>query len=701
MKTNRILIVDDKEENIYFLQTLLQGNGYEVDATSNGVEALDKSRKNPPDLVISDILMPVMDGFALCREWRRDLRLNSIPFVFYTATYTDERDQEFALSIGAERFIVKPQEPDVFIAIIREIILKGITPQPSSAATVRLSTGSTGEDESVYLKQYNEALVRKLEIKMEQLEKTNRQLEQDIAARKKAETALRESEECFRSLVELAPEAIFVQNKGLFIFLNPAALKLFGGLKYEDLLGAELMMRIAPAWREIVRGRIRLQQETGKAAPLMEQEYLRLDGSRVSVETTAIAVKYHGCDSHLVFVRDITERKRAEDEKAKLENQLRQAQKMEAVGQLAGGVAHDFNNLLQVINGYTQLMLLTSSADAATKNQMEEVKKAGDRAANLTRQLLTFSRRQLQQASILDLNAIVADMQKMLRRLIRENIVMQTVSAPSLKRIKADPGQIEQVIMNLVVNARDAMSGEGKLTISTNNVELDETYARSRPNEVRAGSYVMLAVSDTGCGMDEKVMAHMFEPFLTTKEQGQGTGLGLATVYGIVKQSGGFIDVESNIGEGTTFRVYLPQVLEKDLTLEEGLATSSMPRGTETVLLVEDLENVRSLVMVMLQSIGYTVLSASHGIEALEIARHHRKTIHLLLTDVVMPGISGLDLAKRMSALCPGMKTLFMSGYVDDAIIRDAMKDCYIQKPIAMGDLSRKVREVLDSGQGK
>ncbi|MFZ2656133.1 MAG: response regulator [Victivallales bacterium] len=699
MKPERVLIVDDKEENIYLLRTLLQGNGYEVEAASNGAEALDKARNNPPALIISDILMPVMDGFALCRECKKDGALNPIPFSFYTATYTDNRDQEFALKLGAERFIVKPQEPDVLLEMIRDIINKSRNPaikvaKPLLDDAERIPEAP--EEESVYLKQYNETLVRKLIIKMEQLEKTNLLLERDIAARTMAEAAMRESEERFRSLVEVAPEAIFVQSKGLFVFVNPAALKLFGASRREDLLGTDLMMRIAPEWRETVRERVRFQQETGKPAPLMEQDYLRLDGSRVPVETTAIAIKYQGCDSHLVFVRDVTERKHAEEDKSKLEAQLRQAQKMEAVGQLAGGIAHDFNNLLQVINGYTQLMLLTSTTDASTKGQLEQVKQAGDRAANLTRQLLTFSRREIQQNIVLDLNAIVSDMEKMLRRLIRENIVLQTTPATALKKIKADPGQLEQVIMNLVVNARDAMSGNGILTISTENVEIDEAYARSRPGEVKPGPYVMLAVGDTGCGMDENVKTHIFEPFFTTKAEGVGTGLGLATVYGIVKQSGGFIDVESELGKGTIFRVYLPQALERNPAISSNPTTSAMPRGTETILIVDDQEKVKELIMVMLQSIGYTVLPASHGAEALELARHHQGPIHILLSDVVMPGMSGIDLSKRMSTLCPGLKTLFMSGHVDDTIIKDAMSDRYIQKPIAMGDLSRKIREVLD-----
>ncbi len=700
MKARRILIVDDKEENIYLLRMLLESKGYEVEASENGADALERARRNPPILVISDILMPVMDGFALCREWKKDERLKTVPFAFYTATYTEDRDQDFALSLGAERFIVKPQEPDVLLEAIQDVIARS-TASPVDISRPPAETPYQAEahkEESVYLKQYNETLVRKLINKMEQLEQTNLQLEKDIAARKVAELAFVESETRFRSLVEVAPEAIFVQSAGKFIFLNPAALRLFGASKDEELLNTELMERIAPEWRKTVQERIHFQRETGKAAPLMEQDYMRLDGSRVPVETTAVPVRFQGHDAHLVFVRDITERRHAEDEKAKLEAQLRQAQKMEAVGQLAGGVAHDFNNLLQVINGYTQLMLMNPATDLNMKSQIEQVNLAGNRAASLTRQLLTFSRRQVQQATLLDLNTIVADMEKMLRRLIRENITLKTAPAPELRKIKADPGQIEQVIMNLVVNARDAMTGGGILTISTGNIELEGIDIPGSPADVKPGPYVVISVTDTGCGMDEKVKTRIFEPFFTTKPEGVGTGLGLATVYGIVKQSGGFIDVESVVGEGTTFRVYLPQAHIKDLAVESKSAASSIPHGTETILIVEDLENVRNLVMEMLRSIGYTVIPTSNGIDAIELARSHRKPVDLLLTDVVMPGMSGLDLSKRMKSITPRMKTLFMSGYVDDTIIEDAMKGHFIQKPITMVELSRKVREVLDNG---
>jgi len=624
MKMSRVLIVDDKEENLYLLRALLQGHGYEVVTAPHGAAALETARQDPPDLIITDILMPVMDGFALCREWKKDERLKRIPFVFYTATYTDERDREFALSLGAEGFIVKPEEPDAFMAIIRETIQQvGSAPatraEPAAGAPPRFPTETPEKEESVYLKQYNEALIRKLEAKMEQLEQANCELEQDVAARQMAEAALRESEARFRSLVEAAPEGIFVQSQGRFVYVNPAMLRLFGASRVENLLGMEIMERIAPECREAVRERIQLQRETGKPAPLMDQEYLRLDGSQVPVETTAVPVRYQGRDAHLVFVRDITRRRQTEEEKAKLEAQLAQAQKMESVGRLAGGVAHDFNNLLTVINLYSDMALRSLEPDNPLRQDLEEIRRAGDRAAQLTRQLLIFSRRQPLEMRTLNLNEVLQGLAKMLPRLLGEDILLQMKLAPDLGYIHADPGQIEQVVVNLAVNARDAMSEGGQLTLETVNTTLDKLFLRLHSG-VEEGEYIMLAVSDTGVGMTEEVKAHLFEPFFTTKGPGKGTGLGLATVYGIVKQHRGHIWVYSEPGLGSTFKVYLPRVEAGPAATSRSEEATALPRGSETVLVVEDEPAVRSVAVRVLSGLGYQVLEASSGLDALQVA---------------------------------------------------------------------------------
>jgi len=389
---------------------------------------------------------------------------------------------------------------------------------------------------------------------------------------------------------------------------------------------------------------------------------------------------------------DITERKH-------LEQQLRKSQKMEAIGQLAGGIAHDFNNLLSVILGYSEILLESTQLDIKTHSQCEEIQKAGERAASLTRQLLAFSRQQVLAPKILDLNAVVVETEKMLRRLIGEHIDLRTTLDPMLGTVKADPGQIGQVIMNLVVNARDAMPEGGKLFIETTNAELDDGYALRHP-PLSPGRYVVLAISDSGIGMDEETQTHIFEPFFTTKEVGKGTGLGLSTVYGVVNQSGGFVWVYSELGHGSVFKIYLPTVDESvQLTRPKELAPQLL-RGTETILLVEDEESVRTLTRSLLGAAGYWVIEARSGADALEVTANYSGPIHLLLTDVVMPGMNGPDLAKRLAVTHPNMKALCMSGYTGTFANLNGLVDrCVrlIEKPFSRDMLLRKVREVLDS----
>lgn len=393
------------------------------------------------------------------------------------------------------------------------------------------------------------------------------------------------------------------------------------------------------------------------------------------------------------------ERKRVEKALAESEDQLRQSQKLEAIGQLAGGVAHDFNNLLTVIGGYSSILLNKLTPDSPLRVSVEEIKKASDRAAGLTRQLLAFSRKQILQPKILDLNLVVSDLEKMVRRLIGEDIDLLAITDPRLGQVKADPGQLEQVLLNLIVNSRDAMPSGGKLTIETANAILSADYALS--HGAPGGPYVMLAVSDTGSGMDAELQNHVFEPFFTTKVPGKGTGLGLATVYGIVKQSDGHIWLYSEVGKGTCFKIYLPRV---DEIVEDQVNTGGLrfvPKGTETLLLVEDEDQVREIVKAILEQQGYDVLTAANGEEALKIAELHGSKLHLLLTDLVMPQMSGRELAEQLSTTLPNLKVLYMSGYTDDAIVRHGLLDAslsFIQKPFDAATAARKVREVLDSG---
>jgi PAS domain S-box-containing protein len=387
---------------------------------------------------------------------------------------------------------------------------------------------------------------------------------------------------------------------------------------------------------------------------------------------------------------DITERKRLED-------QFRQAQKMEAIGHLAGGVAHDFNNLLTIIGGYSDMLLPELAPADPNREMVSEIRSAADRAAGLTRQLLAFSRQTVLEPKILDLNELVRDNEKMLRRLIGEDVQLTTDLDVALEPVKVDPGQLAQVIMNLAVNARDAMPTGGRLTVDTSSVALDAAVAATIP-DAKAGQYVLLSVNDSGIGMTPEVRAHIFEPFFTTKAPGKGTGLGLATVYGIVQQSGGFITVESESGCGTTFKIYFP-VAETASPARAGSVRRLLARGTETILLVEDEDAVRSMVRVALQRAGYTLLDASRGTEALRIASEHAGAIHLVMTDVVMPEMSGRELIERLAPLRPDIKVLYLSGYTDDAVVRHGVLQAevaFLQKPFTMTTLTNKVREVLD-----
>ena len=511
------------------------------------------------------------------------------------------------------------------------------------------------------------------------------------AALRSVQQALMSSEANFRSLVVNAPYGICRSNaNGQLVDANPALIAMLGFCSGDELLKRNLAGDIFsdPDQRALLLESFR----SGRSFDKMEAEWKRQDGSALMVRVSARPIRTTAKSvSFELYAEDITEQRA-------LEQQLRQSQKMEAVGRLAGGIAHDFNNLLMVISGYCEFLLQKLGPDPSLRSSAQEIANAADRATALTRQLLAFSRKQLLTPKVLDLNAVVGENLKMLPRLIGEDIELATVAAPALGRVKADPGQIEQVVMNLVVNARDAMPSGGKLSIETANVALDESYARRHPG-VTPGEYVMLAISDTGLGMDKETQSHIFEPFYTTKGQ-KGTGLGLSMVYGIVKQSGGYIWVYSEINHGTTFKVYLPRVEE----MEEKPAApqpepAGSPLGHETILVVEDEPQLRDLTRQFLETRGYTVLVAENGAAAIAAARRHHAPIHLLLTDIIMPVMNGRELAQRMTGISPSTRILFMSGYTENAIWRNGIIETsanFLQKPFTLDALTRKVREVLE-----
>jgi two-component system cell cycle sensor histidine kinase/response regulator CckA len=521
----------------------------------------------------------------------------------------------------------------------------------------------------------------------------------DMTERKKADEALRVSEKRFKELFDEAPVGYFEYDaQGRIASVNRTELEMLG-YTAEEMIGH-------PLWEFVVGEETVHQQILGKIAGTippargLERTYKRKDGTilPVLIEDRLLRDENGKITGIRSTIQDITERKRAEEEKAALQEQLRQSQKIEAIGRLAGGIAHDFNNLLTVIKGYSQLSLVETKDGSPLKENLEEIKKAAEKAADLTRQLLAFSRRQILEMKVLDLNNLLMDLDKMLHRLIGEDIELITLLADGLGRVKTDPGWVEQMIMNLGVNARDAMPNGGKLTIETANVELDDAYARGHI-AVKPGRYVMLSVSDTGVGMTPEVRQQVFEPFFTTKEKGRGTGLGLSTVYGMVKQSGGNIWVYSEPGQGTAFKIYLPRVDEPLEELKERVVKEELPQGKETVLVVEDEEAVRQLAVRILKGQGYTVLDTPDGEGALVICEKQKESLHLILTDVVMPGMSGRQLVERCWQIRQDFKVLYMSGYTDNAIVRHGVLEegvNYIQKPFTVEGLARKVREILD-----
>lgn len=680
----RALVVDDKEENLEYLTALFRGHGYDVAAAKHGAEALALARQHPPDLVISDLLMPVMDGYTLLRHWKLDERLARIPFVVYTATYTEPEDEALARKLGADAFILKPVEPDELMARI-----EGIDHHPPARPTSR--TGESG-----LLREYSETLIRKLEQKSIQLEDANRSLQADIAARKAAEAALRESEASFRQLTELMPQLVWMADaEGRNIFVNRRWVEHTGATSAEARKDGWLASfhpedraRVTEDWKRALE----------RTSPFsLEARIPTIDGTPRTCLVRAVPMRDEDGRVTRWFgtCTDIQELADAQDRLRRAEEELQHAQKMEAMGRLAGGVAHDFNNLLSVILMYTGILLEDIGEGGRFSEEVAQIQRAGERATALTRQLLAFSRRRPVQPKVLVPGQIVSDMRAMLRRLLGEDIDLALVAPQPFGRVIADSTQLEQIVMNLAVNARDAMPLGGRLVVEVQNVELDAAAAAGRPGST-AGAYVQLGIKDNGTGMDASTRARIFEPFFTTKQPGHGTGLGLSTVFGIVQQSGGTITVDSAPGLGTTFAILLPRTDRTDD--EPGLPAplSEAQRGTETVLLVEDDDQVRQTVRVLLERNGYEVIDARNGGEALLLSEKTRRDIQLLVTDVVMLHMSGPELARRLKQSRPAMRVLYMSGYAENSTAHNTeLEGPFLEKPTVPDSFLRKIREVL------
>jgi two-component system cell cycle sensor histidine kinase/response regulator CckA len=901
-----VLIVDDDPTSLKLLGAQLESEGHAVFGAHDGADALALLERQRVDGVISDILMPRMDGYRLCYEIRKHARLHDLPIIIYTSTYTSPSDEKLALDLGANKYLLKPASVETIIAALHEVIaMPHAAPQPKALPEVEV------------LKEYNEKLVSKLKGK---------------------NTELMAAEGKFRALVEQSIVGIYIAQDDQFVYVNPGMLGISGRSEEEmtsrtiydfivpedralarenihhrisggvpstryvlrvlhqsgavlqvevhssltdyngrpavmgmlvditerrvseanlrrsetELKEAQRIARIGSwewvistdkiTWSEELYGivgfdpsvpspgfdgmprfyvpedwerlRAAVERTLQTGAPYeLDLQMIHADGTIIWTTTRGEAVRDQG--GTLVSLRgtvlDITERKRAEEslrlqsaalnaaadaiiitdraggvewfnpaftqltgytaeeaigknlrdlvksgkhgqafykdlwdtilagrpwhgeiinrrkdgslyteeqvvtpipdasgaithfiaikeditERLQLEAQYRQSQKMEAIGQLAGGVAHDFNNLLTVIMGNTDLLLSDTSANDPKRGPLTDVRTAAERAADLTRQLLAFSRKQILEPKLVDVHEVVSGIEKMLRRLIGEDVELATDLAADPSWVKVDPSQLEQVVMNLAMNARDAMPRGGRLTIRTRTLDPGEPVDL----EETASPKVAISISDTGTGIPLEVKTHLFEPFFTTKGIGKGTGLGLATVFGIVKQSGGDITVESEPGEGATFTVILPSQPAPRQRGDSGASLRAVPRGTETVLAVEDEDAVRRIVKIALESAGYRVIEARNGPEALEVVRRHAGAIHLVVTDVVMPEMSGRELAERIVKDHPGVRILYMSGYMDDAVMRHGIVEsgvAFLQKPFTPLALARKVREVLD-----
>ncbi len=644
----RVLIVENSKTRSGTIRKTFETHGYRADTALTARAASEAFKKKTYDVAIIDYNLPDSLGDVLLEAFRAE-RPDCVCLMM-----TSDTGPDLALKWmkkGAAAYLRKPFKPGALIEL---------------CARARRER----------------ALLRVQDL----LKAHNRQLQ--------------ESEERFRTLVECAPVSIYLTDKdGDYTYVNRTWCET-SGLSPEEALGKGWVKGLHPENRTtIVKNWYESVQSKGRWG--FEYRFQNKAGHETwAYGFAAPARSEDGTLTGYIGINvDITDRKRAEKEREKIQSQLTQAQKMESVGRLAGGIAHDFNNMLGVILGHTELAIRLDSQSQPLIGSLEEIRKAAERSTDLIRRLLAFARKQTIAPRVLDINETVEGMLKMLRRLIGEDIDLAWFPGAGLLPVKLDPSQIDQLLVNLCVNARDAIAGIGKVTIETGNSSIDDAYCANHP-WFAPGEYIRLAVSDDGCGMDKETLSHLFEPFFTTKEMGKGTGLGLATVYGIVKQNNGFINVYSEPDHGTTFKIYLPRHADKTLQMQKKVPAKPADRGHETMLLVEDEPAMLKITTMMLECQGYTVLAARTSGEAIRLAREHAAEIQLLMTDVVMPEMNGRDLAKKLMALCPDIKTLFMSGYTAEVIAHRGVLDKgvnFIQKPFLMQDLASKLREVLDS----
>jgi len=671
----KILAIDDGEDSLDTLNAAVAHAfpAARFFAAATGPKGMALALAEDPDIILLDIVMPEMDGFEICRRLKEDARLRHIPVVFLTALKPDRETCEKAFAAGAEAFISKPLE------------LWELTVQLRAMLKIKAANILQRAD-----RDHLAVLVAQ----------RTRELAAELAAREKALETLKESEALFKTAFTASPMGICLVDArtGRFLSVNPM---------FARIVGRPVEELAAATWTDLTHpGDIKAQSENlalllaGKLKQFqLEKRYLRPGGAAVWVRLTAAPLPaFDNSDPHyLGMVEDISAGKAAELERAKLEEQLRQSQKMETAGSLAGGIAHDFNNILSAILAYSGFLLKSLDQADPRREDAEEINKAGLRAAALTRQLLAFSRRQVLQPKVLDVNQVIQGMKTMLGRLIGENIKLTALKSRTPALIKADQGYLEQVLLNLCVNARDAMPKGGKLTLEASLIRLTGPLVH-RHGTVVPGNYVMLSVSDTGTGMSAETQSHIFEPFFTTKPRDKGTGLGLSTVHGIIKQSGGSVTVYSEAGQGTVFKIYFPQVIDEAVTPGQPAAPGKAFTCSGSILVVDDESSLRALTRRTLTPDGFTVLEAASAEEALAVCKRHKGPIQLVLTDIVLPKMNGLELSARLESLYPGIKTLFMSGYTDHAVLAHGILDPaknFLQKPFTLDELTCKIQEVL------
>lgn len=676
-----ILVVDDDPTNLAVIRDCLVEFDYTILVAEDGESAVQRADYARPDLILLDIMMPGIDGFETCRRLKASETTQEIPVLFMTAL-AETGYKVKGLESGAVDYITKPFQREELLARI----------------AVHLHNKALTEK----LKDAKELLEIRVHERTAELAQTIKALHEEILEHKRTEEELRKSEGHLRTLVQTIPDLVWLKDKhGAFLLCNPGVERLLGAEK-KDIIGKTDYNFINQELADFFIERDQKAILKGESTRTEEWVVFANDGHRALLET--IKTPMHDATGNLIGVlgigRDITERKRSVEENFKLQAQLQQAQKMEAVGQLAGGVAHDFNNMLSVILGHAEIAMNRMDPSQPQFSDLEQIHKAAQRSANITRQLLTFARKQAITPRVIDLNETVEGMLKMLRRIIGEDIHFVWKPGYGLWPVNVDASQIDQIMANLCVNAQGAIEGVGNIIVETGNCTLDANHCDVHADYV-PGDYVHISVSDDGCGIDEETLDHIFEPFFTTKSVGKGTGLGLATVYGIVKQNNGFIRTISTVGQGTTFTIYLPRYVGEHRQVELVGETASVNGGNETILLVEDEPTVLNMAEIMLRHLGYNVLAKNSPGEAIELVRNFNDEIHLLITDVVMPEMNGRDLAKKLQTKRSGLKTLFMSGYAtpiigDESVLGEEIS--IIQKPFSQKELAAIVRQVLGKG---